>query len=280
MKEAVRSFKMATWLGWQIESNWADPFLFGIYSIARPVSAALILVVMYSVVAQGGPGHPLFPYMYIGNAFYLYVGSVLIGVSWAIIADREEYGTLKYIFVAPLRSTWYLLGRGMARLIIGTISVIVTLAIGALFLHVPIHPAAIDWPLFVAAMILGLAGLMAGGLLLAGVSYLTVRHAGFIGEAVAGALYLFTGSIFPLEVLPPALQPIGYLLPVTYWLEAIRRAILGTSAAPTFAAWSDTQVIGALVVSSLAWGVISVLYFRYAENRARQLGLIDWQTQY
>ena len=79
MKEAVRSFKMATWLGWQIESNWADPFLFGIYSIARPVSAALILVVMYSVVAQGGPGHPLFPYMYIGNAFYLYVGSVLIG---------------------------------------------------------------------------------------------------------------------------------------------------------------------------------------------------------
>ena len=152
--------------------------------------------------------------------------------------------------------------------------------IGALFLHVPIYPAAIDWPLFVAAMILGLAGLMAGGLLLAGVSYLTVRHAGFIGEAVAGALFLFTGSIFPLDVLPAVLQPIGYLLPVTYWLEAIRRAVLGVSAAPTFAAWSDTQVIGALVVSSLAWGLISVRYFRYAENRARQLGLIDWQTQY
>src|SRR3972149_11535443 len=134
MREALRSFKMATWLGWQIESNWPDPFLFAIYSIAKPVSAALILVVMYSVVAQGGPGHPLFPYMYIGNAFYIYVGSVLIGISWAIIGDREEYGTLKYIVVAPLRLAWHLLGRGLARLITGPLSVVITLAIGAGFL--------------------------------------------------------------------------------------------------------------------------------------------------
>ena len=31
MKEVWRSFRMATWLGWQIESNWTDPFLFAIY---------------------------------------------------------------------------------------------------------------------------------------------------------------------------------------------------------------------------------------------------------
>jgi len=280
MKEALRSFKMATWLGWQIESNWTDPFLFGIYTIAKPVSGALILVVMYSIVAQGGPGNPLFPYMYVGNAFYIYVGSVLIGISWAIIGDREEYGTLKYIAAAPLLMAWYLLGRGMARTIIGTISAVVTLAIGVLFLQVPISPPAVDWPLLAVAMALGLSGLMVMGLLLAGVSFLIARHAGFIGEAIAGALYLFTGAIFPLEVLPAVLRPIGYALPVTYWLETIRRALLGASAAPTFAAWSDAQVAGALAVSTLVWCVISVTYFRYAEHRARALGLLDWQTQY
>ena len=280
MREAMRSFKMATWLGWQIESNWTDPLLFGIYAIAKPVSAALILVVMYSIVAQGGPGHPLFPYMYVGNAFYIYVGAVLIGISWAIVADREEYGTLKYIAAAPLLMAWYLLGRGMARTIIGTISVVVTLAIGVLFLQVPISLPAVDWPLFGVAMGSGLTGLMLMGLLLAGVSFLIARHAGFIGEAVAGALYLFTGAIFPLEVLPPILQPIGYLLPLTYWLEAIRRALLGATGGPTFAGWSDAQVVGALAVSTLMWGAISVAYFRYAENRARARGLLDWQTQY
>jgi len=28
-----RSLKAAAWLGWQIESNWTDPFLFAVYSI-------------------------------------------------------------------------------------------------------------------------------------------------------------------------------------------------------------------------------------------------------
>ena len=31
--DALRTFVVATWLGWQIESNWADPFLFAVYSI-------------------------------------------------------------------------------------------------------------------------------------------------------------------------------------------------------------------------------------------------------
>ena len=38
MSEAARSFRVATWLGWQIESNWTDPFLFAIYSIVKPVA--------------------------------------------------------------------------------------------------------------------------------------------------------------------------------------------------------------------------------------------------
>ena len=33
LSETLRSFKVATWLGWQIESNWTDPFLFAVYSI-------------------------------------------------------------------------------------------------------------------------------------------------------------------------------------------------------------------------------------------------------
>ena len=35
-----RSFRMAAWLGWQIESNWTDPFLFAIYSIIKPLAGS------------------------------------------------------------------------------------------------------------------------------------------------------------------------------------------------------------------------------------------------
>ena len=36
----TRSFRMAAWLGWQIESNWTDPFLFAVYSIVKPLAGA------------------------------------------------------------------------------------------------------------------------------------------------------------------------------------------------------------------------------------------------
>jgi len=49
----IKSFVMASWLGWQIESNWTDPFLFAIYSVVKPVAGAAILVVMYAIISGG-----------------------------------------------------------------------------------------------------------------------------------------------------------------------------------------------------------------------------------
>ena len=76
----ARSFRTAAWLGWKIESNWTDPFLFTVYSIVKPLAGAAILVVMYSIITNGAFTNPLFPYIYLGNAFYMYVGAVMTGV--------------------------------------------------------------------------------------------------------------------------------------------------------------------------------------------------------
>ena len=123
--ETVRSFRMATWLGWQVESNWTDPFLFAVYVIIKPLAAAAILVVMYTIITGGNYDSPLFPYIYLGNAFYIYVGAVMSGVSWAVIDDREHYKTLKYMYIAPINIPFYWLGRGVSRFLIGTVAVIV-----------------------------------------------------------------------------------------------------------------------------------------------------------
>ena len=70
-------FPPAVWFGWQIRSNWADPFLFAIYSLVKPISGAAILVIMYSVITGGDFESRIFPYIYLGNAFYIYVGQVM-----------------------------------------------------------------------------------------------------------------------------------------------------------------------------------------------------------
>lgn len=273
---------MATWLGWQVESNWTDPFLFAVYVIIKPLASAAILVVMYSIITGGDYDSPLFPYIYLGNAFYIYVGSVMTGVSWSVIEDREHYKTLKYMYIAPISIPFYWLGRGVSRFLIGTVAVIVTLAAGKLFLHLPLDLAQVNWGLFFISLFIGVTLLATMGLILASITLMIANHNVFIGDAVAGALYLFSGAIFPLEVLPAWLRPIGFVMPITYWLELMRRSLIGevAEAFPTLANFSSGELIGILVGLTILFGTASIFTFRYCDHLARERGLIDRVTNY
>lgn len=280
--ETSRSFTMATWLGWQVESNWTDPFLFAIYVIIKPLSTAAILVVMYSIITGADYNSPVFPYIYLGNAFYIYVGAVMTGVSWAVIDDREHYKTLKYMYIAPIKIQFYLLGRGVSRFLIGTVAVIITIAVGALFLNLPLNLAEVNWGLFIVSLLIGVTMLAMIGLILASITLMTANHNFFVGEAVAGALYLFSGAVFPLEVLPAWLRPVGFAMPITYWLELMRRSLIGevAEAFPTLAGFSNLQLLGILSGLTLLFGVVSVFTFRWCDHIARERGLIDRVTNY
>ena len=280
--ENLRSFKIATWLGWQIESNWTDPFLFAVYSIVKPLASAGILVVMYSIITRGNFNTPIFPYIYFGNAFYIYVGAVMSGISWAVIDDREHYKTLKYMYIAPIRIPVYWLGRGVARFLSGSVAVLITITFGVLFLHVPLDLTKVDWSLFIVSLAMGIAMLSMLGLILASITLLVAHHFFLIGEAVASALYLFSGAIFPLDVLPAWIRPVGFAIPITYWLELMRRSLAGdvAQAFPTLARFSNLQLLGILLGLSILFGLLSVLVYRFCDYRARERGLIDFVTNY
>jgi ABC-2 type transport system permease protein len=284
VKEALRSFRVATWLGWQIESNWTDPFLFFIYSIVKPVSSVMILVIMYWVITRTDTTSPYFAYMYLGNAAYIYVGSILVGVSWAVIDDREHYQTLKYIYVSPIKFYYYLLGRGMARFLTGTLSVVITLAFGLLVLRLPIRLAEVNWLYLAISTVMGLLSLAVLGLLLGAATLQMARHFWSVGESVTGALYLFCGAIFPIDVLPRWLQPLGFALPLTYWLESLRRAVLGPEASreisPSLAGIGDGQLLLILFLATLLMVLVSGWFFRWSERRAQEKGLIDMTSHY
>lgn len=277
-----QTFKSAAWLGWQIETNWADPFVFSIYAIIKPLASAAILVVMYSVITNGAFENEVFPYIYLGNAFYIYVGAVMAGISWAVIDDREHYKMLKYMYVAPVHIPTYLVGRGVARFIFGSISVFITIAFGVLFLKVPLVLGEVNWLLFTVSLLLGISMLITLGMVLASFTLIIVNHVWFLGEGVAGALYLFSGAIFPLEVLPAWLRPVGYAMPLTYWLELMRRSLIGNIAAafPTLAKFSNLELLGILAGLTVVFGLIAFVTFRFCDHRAREKGYIDRVTNY
>ncbi len=282
LKTAKRSFFPAAWLGWQIESNWTDPFLFLVFSVVKPVAGVLILVFMYNAVSRAGADSPIYAYLYLGNAFYVYVGAVMAGASYSILDDRERYRSLKYIYIAPISIPIYLFGRAVARFVTGTIAVVITLAAGIVFFRVPVNPLTTDWPLFLAALALGVVCLSFMGVLL-GTWTLTLRiEPWFAGDAAAAALYLFSGAVFPLSLLPAFLQPLGYLMPMTYWLELLRRAMLGPGAAafPTLAGFSNLELFGILAAVTAGFGLVAFFAYNYFDRVAREQGMIDAQSNF
>jgi ABC-2 type transport system permease protein len=276
-----RSFKTAAWLDWQIESNWTKPLLFALYSIVKPLAFAGILVILYATVTRGNFASPVFAYMYVGNAFFTYVGAVMTGMAFAVIDDRERYRTLRSIYVAPVDIRFYLAGRGFARFATGSASVLATLVFGVVFLRVPLRLSEIHWALFVVALATGMVMLAMMGLALAGVILLLPHQSWSIGEAVAGSLYLFSGAVFPLEVLPRVLRPIALASPLCYWLELLRRSLLGpTASLEAFPGLSNSDLLIILLMLTATLSAIALVVFQRCNWIARERGLIDRITAF
>jgi len=279
----LSTFKWSAWLGWQMESNWADPFLFAIYSVVKPIAGSLILVVMYSIIASiGGATDPqLFYYMFVSSTFFMYVGQVLFGVAQLVHEDREHYQTMKYIYISPSNYFSYMIGRTLSKLIITTFAVIITMAFGVFLLGVPLNMLGVNWPLFIAIMVIGILCIMAFGLALAGVSFLTAKHQGGMNEGIAGVFYLFCGVVFPVSILPSWGMSFARTLPITYWLELVRRTLnLGVGMDSTLSGYSTGYCIAVLCLSTLVFSMLALGIFKAGDTIARKKGLIDMTTAY
>jgi ABC-2 type transport system permease protein len=280
MKRIWEVLRAAAWLGWQIEANWADPFLFVVYSIAKPLSTTLILFFMVRVVSQGHATGETFLFLFVGNTFFLYVTEVLIGISWAVFRDREDYETLKYIYIAPLHLLPYLLGRGASKMATATLGVAVALAFGGFVLRLPIGAPGTNWGALALATVLGLVSVAWLGIILAGASLIVARHSINLNEGLSGLFYLLSGAVFSIDVLPRWAQSISLALPFTYWLELIRRILTGRAFAAPLRGLSDGGLWLVLLAATVALAIVAVLWFLQCERVARARGLIDWKTNY
>jgi ABC-2 type transport system permease protein len=272
--DAWRSFRTAIGLGWAIESNWSDPFLFAVYTIAKPLAAAMILVVMVQVITQGQATEFL-QFMIVGSALWNVVFGVMGGLVQSILEDRERYRMMKYVVVTPSSLFPFLLGRSLARVLVSFVAVALTMLIGVLFLGVELRP---DLVYLVPATVLGVLGVMAIGIFMAGWCLQLRQEAWSYPEAIAGALYLVSGAIFPIDILPEVVRPIAFASPTTWWLEASRRGLLGHGSPGLIGQFSDVQVMLFLVGSVAVAIPLALALFAWFMRRAREAGLLDMTT--
>ena len=280
MRALTARLRTAAWLGWQVESNWADPLVFVIYTVLRPLATSLILAAMYWAVGSRATRAGLFPAVYLGNAFHVYVTTVVIGMGWVVVEEREEYETLKYVYTSPIGMFTYLTGRASVKLVLATVSLLLTLGVGWFLVHVRWSWSAVAWGPLLATLVLGLAATLALGFLVAGVGLLLPRAAININEGLAVSLYLLCGVIFPIDLLPHGLQELSLLLPFTWWYEGLRRFTFGHGISARIGALSDVPLLGALFVTTLAFMWLGYRGYSALERRARQAGRLDQTTMF
>ena len=281
-----RSFTTATRLGWRLEANWTDPLLFFIYSVAKPVSAALILVFMVNVISAT-PDPLVRGFVVFGSALWSFVISGIQGLAQSVLEDRERFQMLKYVYLSPSDFGIVLLGRGVARVAVGAMGALIVIAVGIVFLGVPFDLGRVDWPLLIVSMALGLAAVIAIGVMLAAVCMQTRQDSWRYPEAVAGALFLLVGAVFPLGILPAPLQIMGLLTPLVWWMQGVRSALFTGGPATAGGAGSvlasltgsdtpsDVLIVVALAVTTAVVVGLAIAAFAWSERRAKDKGLLD-----
>jgi ABC-2 type transport system permease protein len=288
--EPLRTLGWSTWLGWQIESNWADLRLFLLYLVVKPVCGAMLLVLVFYAAdfAVQGMGQTalrteFLPYIYISNACYGLVSTVMFGMSYVVISDRESYRMLKYIYISPAQFQAYFVGRGLARALEGVVGGAVIIAAGLLIpkIREAVHFAGVDVPLLLGFLGVGAVMLWACGMILASAVLNMTRSGMFLSEGVGGLVYFLSGVVFPLNVLPEWVQWISRSLPTTYWLEGMRRAITGTPATDSplgqspLAVWGNGELLAMLCVTTAGLVLVSQLFYRWSVRRAWRAGKLE-----
>ena len=240
--------------------------------------------VLCGAFATGGGRVPaeFLPYLYISNSCFGLVSTVMFGLSYGVIRDREHYRMLKYVYISPARFQTYFVGRGLARAAEGTVGGVLNIATGLLLLadlRSAIGWSGVEWGWLAVYLVIGLAMLWACGMMLAACLNMT-RNGMFLSEGIGGVVYLLSGVVFPLGVLPVWVQWLSLTLPTTYWLEEMRRALMGPlpdSAGMLrgpLAGWGNGELALALTATTIGL-VAAAILLAWSERRALKMGRLE-----
>ncbi|OPX61458.1 MAG: ABC-2 type transporter [Methanomassiliicoccales archaeon PtaB.Bin215] len=179
-------------------------------------------------------------------------------------ADRW-WGTVDAIFSAPSPLIWIIGGRTIWNAFIGIVNGLFVLVAAMVIFQTPLEVA--DFWLFLLAFVLTLLSLAALGMLFSAAFVLT-RSAQVLTNGLEFPIYVGTGSMFPIFLLPYWTHPLSYSLAPTWGIDAIRYAAL-PAYADGFAAgyWGDILYMAILALFYLT---VSIWLYRAVDHRARK----------
>ena len=217
------------------------------FELMTAIALPLLFATLAFYVLRAGDRHDDLLAASIGAGLMGTWSTVLFGAGTAIDRQRWE-GTLELLVAAPAPFLAVLFSLTLATTTVGVYSLVATMLWGALLFGVPLdlaHPVA--FALAVPATVLALATL---GLLMA-TTFVVLRNANAISNAGEFPIWLLSGALVPVALLPLWLHPLSAALAPTWGVRALKDSAVGGHP------W---QAIGICVAIAAVQLVLCLLY--------------------
>ena len=146
---------------------------------------------------------------------------VAVIIPAALIVKEKESGTIEQVLVTPLRFAELILAKTVPMFAIGMLALGPSMLIARLF-GLPFRGNPLTFAALSAAL---LVGAIATGVLIAA-SVRTMQQALLVAFFVTVPILFLSGTMTPVENMPPALQAAARLSPMRYYVESLPAIVL------------------------------------------------------
>src|SRR5205807_8793378 len=278
---SLRAMVASIRVGWYREFNWTNPLTGFSLRTVGPLASVIAASTVYYVGSTNNIPPSFDPsrlaYILIGAALYAHVAAYSWVPTLAIAEGKWTY-VFPQVFISPHSSLPYLTGRTLASFFSSTLTVIVSLVLSFFVLSsvfntsIPFVVTPLSVTLLFFAMLVNILAAFGLGLLLSAYALFATKFEWALPTYVAGLLMVFSEALFPVSFLPHPVSDVANVLPFTEFMRASRQAMIYGDMHSYFS-YIGLAVLGGIIV--LALGLAA---FRYAENRARRLGVIYKKT--
>ncbi|UCG23065.1 MAG: ABC transporter permease [Chloroflexota bacterium] len=246
-------------LAWSYKINFFGRYLSGLMTM-------LIFYFLDVLLQQSGQASisegTYFTFALIGGAFFRYLTLTSQAFSTSL---REEMlmGTIEPLLVTATPVTVSILGPSSWLLIQASSIVVGQLLVGALL---GADFAQANWGSALVLLLISLSIFASFGIVSAAFA-IVFKRSDPVTTFISSIAYILSGVFFPVEVFPPWLRILSYLLPTTYALRALRGALMGG------ASLADLAVDVVILLGFAAvFTPLSIWALRYAIRRMKDTG--------
>ena len=212
-----------------------------------------------SLTAVGGS---YFGFVLLGIVAQEFLGAS-VGNFGGAIRESQTTGTLELMLLGPSRLVTLLTSSTLWLHASAGFGALAYLVLGVLL---GVDLSGMDVPAALLGLLIMIVGFTGMGFL-AGATVLVIKRGNPVGWALRGASVVLGGTFYPIDVLPPFMQILGTLLPITHGLTVMRGAMLEGFGVVELAA-----SLAALVIVSAFWLAVGLVAFEAAIRHARTDG--------